>query len=128
MIPGFSVLCHLTHLKAKTVEIAFCINPHHLSNFISTSGKAPVIVSMLQQKYAGLHNCNFLYRNCCAHKTFLVLCLCTLEIQKCTLIMIRYSHRKCIKLVLNPFAAKNGLPISILCTAPFLQTILFQST
>ena len=38
------------------------------------------------------------------------------------------SDRHCTKLVLNPLAAKSGLSLSVLCTALFLQIILFQFT
>ena len=38
------------------------------------------------------------------------------------------GDRNCTKLVLNPLAAKNGLSFSVLCTALFLQIILFQFT
>ena len=44
------------------------------------------------------------------------------------LTMTLYGGRNCIKLVLAPFAAKNGLSISVWCIAPFLLIILFQFT
>ena len=41
--------------------------------------------------------------------------------QTCTLLIITwFSGRKCTKLVLKPLTSKNGLSISVLCTAPFL--------
>ena len=49
--------------------------------------------------------------------------------QTCMLLIITwYSSRNCTKLVLKPLAAKNGLSISILCTASFQKIILFQFT
>ena len=49
--------------------------------------------------------------------------------QTCTLLIITwYGDRNCTKLVLKPLAAKNGLSVSVLYIAPFLQIILFQFT
>ena len=66
------------------------------------------------------------YTRFLARKTVLGARPCTWEIapvkeQKCTLLITTwYGGRKCIKLVFKPLAAKSGLSISVLCTAPFL--------
>ena len=54
---------------------------------------------------------------------------CACKEQMCMLrITTWYNGRKCTKLVSKFLAAKNGLSISVLCTAPFLKIILFQFT
>ena len=91
--------------------------------------------SKKQQLQQAFINYNFFsYTRFCARKTVLGASLCTWEIvhvkeQTCMLLIITwYGGRKCTKLVLKPLAAKNGLSILVMCTAPFLKIILFQFT
>ena len=70
-------------------------------------------------------NYDFLHTKFCTHKPILVARPCMWEIvpveeQTCTLLVITYDGIKCTKLVLKPMAAKSGLFVSVLCTAPFL--------
>ena len=43
-----------------------------------------------------------------------------------TLLIMWYSGTKCTKSLLKPLVAKNNFSFSVLCTAPFLQIILFH--
>ena len=91
-------------------------------------------LSILNRYISGLHKLEFflhkiLWTQNCFRCTSVHVGNYTCKKLTCILLIITWCRgRKCTRFVLKHFEDKNGFSFSVLCTAPFLQIILFQLT